>query len=186
LTLAEHNTHNLKVYIGSQNPVKIECTALAFNQVFDGKSNFTFIGKSVPSGVSDQPYDDEETYLGAYNRALELRQLFPDGKFFVGIEGGIEKTNGAMNAFAWIVILNKEMLGKSRTATFQLPPKIDEMVESGIELGDATDVLFNEQNTKIKGGTVGQLTSGIIDRTEYYRHAVVLALIPFVNTQLYT
>ena len=91
-----------------------------------------------------------------------------------------------MHAFAWIVIQSDDMIGKSRTATFQLPLQIDKMVESGIELGDATDILFNDQNTKTKGGTVGQLTSGIIDRTEYYRHAVVLALIPFVNLQLYT
>ncbi|MDZ7604802.1 MAG: inosine/xanthosine triphosphatase [Cyclobacteriaceae bacterium] len=184
--MTEQNTHELKVYIGSQNPVKIACTALAFQQVFDGKVAFTFIGESVPSGVNDQPHDDDETYQGAYNRALELKRIFPDGSFFVGIEGGIEKTNGAMNAFAWIVVLSDDMIGKSRTATFQLPLQIDKMVEWGLELGDATDILFNDQNTKIKGGTVGQLTSGIIDRTEYYRHAVVLALIPFVNTQLYT
>ena len=186
MTLTDHNTDELKVYIGSHNPVKIACTTLAFKQVFDGKRAFRFIGESVPSGVSDQPCDDDETYQGACNRAFELKRKFPDGKFFVGIEGGIEKSNGAMHAFAWIVILSDYMIGKSRTATFQLPLQIDKMVDSGLELGDATDVLFNDQNTKIKGGTVGQLTSGIIDRTEYYRHAVVLALIPFVNTPLYS
>lgn len=186
MPVTKENSVIEKVYIGSQNPVKIECTALAFDQVFEGKNTFRYIGKSVPSGVSDQPFNDEETYRGAFNRAMELKRLFPDGRFYVGIEGGIEKTNGAMNAFAWIVILNENMLGKSRTATFQLPPQIDKMVEGGFELGDATDILFNEQDTKIKGGTVGHLTSGIIDRTEYYRHAVVLALIPFVSPQLYS
>jgi len=183
--LTKHNIGEAKVFIGSQNPVKIDSTSLAFREVFDKEKVFQFIGKSVPSGVSDQPYDDEETYRGAYNRALELRRLFPEGKYFVGIEGGIEKSNSVMNAFAWIVIISGEMLGKARTATFQLPIQIEKMVESGLELGDATDVLYNDKNTKTKGGTVGQLTNGIIDRTEYYRHAVVLALIPFKNTQLY-
>jgi hypothetical protein len=42
-------------------------------------------------------------------------------------------------------------------------------------------------NSKQKGGTVGKLTNGLVDRTEYYRHAMLMALIPFmpVNQSLY-
>ena len=185
MTLTEYKNPDIVVYIGSDNPVKIECTALAFKQVFNGTNSYKFIGKSVPSGVSEQPQDDHETLHGAYNRAMTLRRLYPGGKYFVGIEGGIEKAKDEIYAFAWIVILSEGIIGKSRTAMFQLPLQINKMIESGLELGHATDILFNEQNSKIKGGTVGQLTSGIIDRTEYYRHAVVLALIPFLNTRLY-
>ena len=33
-----------------------------------------------------------------------------------------------------------------------------------------------------RDGTVGRLTNGVIDRTEYYRHALAMALIPFLNS----
>ena len=94
-----------KVYIGSLNPVKIECTRLAFQKVFTQK-DFEFLGHKVSSGVPDQPMNDRETYEGARNRAINLKSDFPDGEFWIGIEGGIESINHDMHAFAWMVILN--------------------------------------------------------------------------------
>jgi inosine/xanthosine triphosphatase len=41
------------------------------------------------------------------------------------------------------------------------------------------------ENSKHQGGTVGKLTQGVIDRTAYYEHTAILALIPFINPQLY-
>ena len=53
--------------------------------------------------------------------------------------------------------------------------------EEGHELGVADDMVFGRTNSKQGSGTVGVLTGGRIDRTEYYRHACVLALIPFLE-----
>ena len=173
-----------KVYVGSLNPVKIECTRLAFGEVF-GPDGFEFIGKSVSSDVSDQPFNDRETYLGAMKRARNLKSMFPDGTFWVGIEGGIEIINNEMHAFAWMVILHKDNHGEARTATFMLPPRIKELVEKGVELGHADDMVFNRENSKQKDGAVGILTNGIIDRTQYYKPAIILALIPFMKKDLF-
>ncbi len=174
-----------KVYIGSENPVKIECTKRGFLQVYGAESGFEFIGKSVPSGVSDQPMSHEETFRGAENRAKYLRKQYPDGTYFVGIEGGIQQNEDEMEAFAWVVILSDDLEGKARTATFQLPPKIVELIRQGVELGHADDIVFNRNNSKQGNGAVGILTGDVIDRVEYYRHAVILALIPFLNKKLY-
>ena len=48
-------------------------------------------------------------------------------------------------------------------------------------------MIFKEVNSKQKGGTVVKLTAGLIDRTEYYVHALKLALAPFLHddTALY-
>ena len=174
-----------KVYIGSENPVKIECTRIGFTQAFGDKEGFEFIGRSVPSGVSEQPMSHEETLRGAENRAKYLRTQFPDGDFFVGIEGGIQSTGDEMEAFAWVVVIGDGLEGKAQTATFQLPPRIVELIRQGIELGHADDMVFNRKNSKQGNGAVGILTGDVIDRIEYYRHAVVLALIPFLNEKLY-
>ena len=174
-----------KVYIGSENPVKVECTRIGFTEIFGVQSEFEFIGKSVVSNVSDQPMTNGETLQGATNRAENLRNMYKDGAFYVGIEGGIQKIGNEMEAFAWVVIMNGNLTGKAQTSTFQLPPKIVKLINQGVELGHADDLVFRRNNSKQGNGAVGLLTGDIIDRVEYYRHAVILALIPFINKELY-
>jgi non-canonical (house-cleaning) NTP pyrophosphatase len=52
-------------------------------------------------------------------------------------------------------------------------------------LGHADDRVFGRENSEQTNGAVGLLTKDLIDRTAYYEHAVVLALVPFVNPGLY-
>ena len=91
-----------------------------------------------------------------------------------------------MEAFAWVVVQSKEgNIGKARSATFILPRKISEFIKQGMELGHADDKVFGLENSKQKSGTVGTLTKNVSNRTEYYAQTVILALIPFVNSELY-
>lgn len=173
-----------KVVIASRNPVKIRCTEQAFIKVFPNEV-FEFTGISVPSNVSDQPITDQETLQGAINRCNNARQDQPAAEFWVGIEGGIASRNGGMDAFAWVVILSATGQGEARTASFQLPPAIVKLVNEGVELGHADDKVFKRENSKQKNGAVGILTHDLIDRAEYYEPAVILALIPFINQELY-
>jgi non-canonical (house-cleaning) NTP pyrophosphatase len=54
-----------------------------------------------------------------------------------------------------------------------------------MELGKADDLIFEQENSKQQGGSVGILTQGVINREEYYRQAIILALIPFLNKPLF-
>jgi inosine/xanthosine triphosphatase len=90
-----------------------------------------------------------------------------------------------MDAFAWIVVLSKNGCCEARTATFELPTKVVELVRGGMELGHADDQVFQRNNSKQKRGAVGLLTDNVIDRTEYYAHAVVLALVAEKNSNQY-
>ena len=173
------------VYIGSENPIKVSCVKRGFEDIFKDLDEFEFVGKSVDSGVGDQPMTNEETLLGAENRANNLRVIYPEGHFYVGIEGGIQSKGNEMEAFAWIVIQGNKMSGKAQTSTFQLPSKIVKLIHQGVELGHADDLIFNRKNSKQGNGAVGILTGNVIDRAEYYRHAIILALIPFINPELY-
>lgn len=179
----QHST-KIKVIIGSLNPVKIQCTQLAFEQAFP-ESSILVKGVSVPSGVSDQPMSDLETWQGAKNRTLKAQADFPEADYWVGIEGGVSDDAHKMEAFAWVYILSYNRNGEARTATFQLPPKIQALVRQGIELGVADDMVFNRENSKQSNGAVGILTKDLINRAGYYQPAVVLALIPFLNPELY-
>ena len=55
------------IILASNNPVKIQAALQGFQRMFPGEE-FTIREVSVPSGVSDQPFSDQETYRGAVNR----------------------------------------------------------------------------------------------------------------------
>ena len=95
---------------------------MAFQKAFSQR-DFDFLGHKVSAGVPDQPMNARKTYEGTGNRALYLKRDFPDGEFWIGIEGGIENIYQDMHASARMVILNKEKQGEARTATFILPQK---------------------------------------------------------------
>lgn len=173
-----------KVIIASESPVKNKAVRKAFNKVFNN-IDFSFESIYAPSQVSDQPVSNDETYAGAVNRANFSFNKKPNCDFWVGIEGGIEKTFDKYEAFAWVFIKSKDKKGIARTASFFLPDKVAELIEQGLELGDADDIIFGLKKSKNKNGAVGILTNNIINRTEYYSDAIILALIPFVNEGLY-
>lgn len=174
----------MHVIVTSKNPVKLEATKQAFKQVF-GDEEIQFEVVSVPSGVSDQPMSEAETIEGARNRASNAKKQTPDADYWVGIEGGVQTLNNEMLTYAWIYVLGKELEGKARSASFYLPQQIKALVESGKELGDADDIVFGKSNSKQQNGAVGILTHDIITRTALYIPAIVLALIPFKNEELY-
>ena len=138
------------------------------------------------SGVSDQPLSSYETMLGARNRAQAARLTQPEADFWVGIEGGVEPQGEELSAFAWVVVLAKDGLeGKGRTGTFFLPPAVAALIHQGKELGEADDIVFAQTNSKQKNGAIGILTGDVIDRAALYEPAVIMALVPFKNPDLY-
>ncbi|OGG76263.1 inositol monophosphatase [Candidatus Kaiserbacteria bacterium RIFCSPLOWO2_01_FULL_55_19] len=174
-----------KIIVASKNPVKIAAALSGFQKMFPHET-FEVEGVSAPSGVGEQPRNDTETFTGARNRAQNASKEVITADYWVGIEGGIEEKNSAMEAFAWVVIQAKGgAYGKGRTGTFFLPPKIAELIQQGKELGEADDIVFGRSNSKQGNGAVGILTGDVVDRTKYYTEAVVFALIPFKNIELY-
>ena len=76
-------------------------------------------------------------------------------------------------------------MGKGRTGAFFLPESVANLVRHGKELGEADDIVFGRSNSKQANGAIGILTGDVVDRTQLYEQAVILALIPFKNPQLY-
>ncbi|KAH8072685.1 hypothetical protein JL721_3328 [Aureococcus anophagefferens] len=50
-----------------------------------------------------------------------------------------------------------------------------------MELGDADDVVFSDVGSKRKGGAIAKVTHGALDRSGYYEHALICALVPFLH-----
>lgn len=172
------------ITVASRNPVKLQAALQGFRRMFPDET-FDVQGVEIQSGVSIQPMSDAETYQGALNRAIQAAELVPNSDFAVGIEGGVEERAEELVAFAWIVISGSGRVGKGRTGAFVLPPKVAELVNQGIELGEADDRVFGRTNSKQENGAIGLLTGNVLDRAGLYEMGVILALVPFKNEQLY-
>ncbi|KAK2590844.1 hypothetical protein QQS21_011481 [Conoideocrella luteorostrata] len=179
------------VIVASKNPVKIGAARDGLSRMFPN-STFEVRGISVPSGVPDQPFTDEETLRGALNRARNARDAEPSADYWIGLEGGVDAKGdeGPIQSFAWIAVVGKgkdgfgERVGRARTATYYLPDETAKLLRDGMELGHADDLVHGKTNSKHKSGSVGILTDDVVNRQSYYSEAVVLALIPFKNEQL--
>ncbi len=173
-----------RIVVASENPVKVRAALNGFRRVFPNET-FEVVGVSVPSGVSPQPFSDEETLRGARNRARIARETVPEAVAWVGMEGGVEERPEGLASFAWIIVLSNGLEGQGRTGVFILPGCVADRVRRGVELGHAIDEAFGRTGAKRAGGAIGMLTHGAMDRVELYEHAVVLALLPLRNPELY-
>jgi inosine/xanthosine triphosphatase len=171
---------NLKVVVGSTNPVKINATKKAFSRFFD---DIEVIGINVDSGVSEMPISRSEIINGAINRA---KKSLENADYGVGLEGGTHETKYGMLLMGVTAIISKNgEIGLGNTEGFILPEMIAKRIRNGEELGPVMDDIINEKDTKKKLGAVGIFTKGQITRTDSFEQSVIIALIKFINPQFY-
>ncbi|KXZ41004.1 hypothetical protein GPECTOR_1005g272 [Gonium pectorale] len=189
-------------YVASKNPVKVNAVKRALELCFPAVV-FSMVGREAPSGVPDQPHGDNQTLEGVAAASVGLglpntgaagaEAASADAALVVAIEGGVGRSSGpgsagSLECFAWVCVRDPVTGAEStaRSASFALPPPlVDLMVRDGLELGDADDKLFRRTRSKQGSGTIGHLSNGVLDRTEFYVQAAVCALLPFMQPQLY-
>lgn len=176
----------MKILVGSKNPVKIAAVKEAFSLYFD---DLEVIGINANSKVPDQPIN-EETYIGAENRARELFLLNNteslNADYFVGIEGGIQETHKKWFAFGCMCIIREdEKISFGTSAHFELPEIVIEQLLKRKELGHVMDEIMKQENTKQKGGAISFFTNGKMDRKELYIPGLISALVPFQHEKMY-
>jgi len=169
---------SITIAVGSTNPVKLAAVKAMLGRAFPQAS---FSALTVPSGVPDQPWGDEQTRLGALNRARNaLIQL--QASYGVGLEGGLVETSVGLMTCAWCAVVDeRRQVGYGGGVHMLLPPVIAEVLRQRGELGPAMDDLVNEENTKQRQGAVGILTNGLSSRQTAYEQLVAMAAAPFVT-----
>lgn len=174
-----------KIIVASLNPVKIAAAELAFKRVFP-EEIINIQGVAAKSEVSDQPLSNEETYLGALNRIKSAQALLKEADFYIAFEGGVADVNGVLEEFAWIIVSDNSRISHSRSASFSTPTILrDLVINQGLEMGEAADIVFNDENIKQKMGVVGCLSKGLVNRSDLYVQPAILALLPFIHPDLY-
>lgn len=80
---------------------------------------------------------------------------------------------------------DKPIISLAKTGSFMLPPAMSDLIKKGMELGDADDKISGRTKSKHGSGTVGYLSNGMIGRSSYYVHAIILALVPWIRPDMY-
>ena len=173
------------VIVGSTNPVKIEAAKEAFSNYFP---ELEVQGIEVPSGVAAQPFGDD-MFKGAEQRAKAVRSLAQKknikADYCIGIEAGVLNLYSRWFTMGCVCILHGNKIGFGTSSLFELPLSIVAQLQQGEELGHLFDAIAGTENIKQKGGAIGYLTKGIMNRKQLQVPAVVMALVPLLNGELY-
>lgn len=166
------------IAVGSTNPVKLAAAEAILRKAFP-EANFVPI--AVSSQVPEQPWGEEQTRLGAFNRASQA--LAEAGaNLGVGLEGGLMETPVGLMTCAWCAIVDdRGKVGYGGGIHILLPPLIADVLQRHGELGPVMDALVNEEDTKRGRGAVGILTNGLTNRQTAYEQLVAMAAAPFVT-----
>ncbi len=174
----------VKAVVGSRNPVKIAATRQVLRRVYD--DDVQVDGFDVESGVSDQPWGDEETLRGAVNRA-QAALAVDDAALGVGLEGGLVEVDGRVFTCAWCAVERADgTSGIGGGANLLLPSPAAEAVRGGAELGPTMDAMTGLHNTKQRQGAIGVLTRGYLDRQSAYEHILTLAMARLLSPSYYS
>lgn len=175
----------MKILMGTKNPGKIEGARQAFEKYFD---DVEIEGFSSDSEVPAQPVNDQ-ILQGARNRVKNLKKYAKENNieadFYIASEAGITDKLGVWLDFNLALIEDKngiQSVGVSQG--FPVPEKyIDEI--KATEFGKVMDRLFNGKDLgKAKGG-INFLTKDEVTRIDLTRNAFVMALIKFINGDIW-
>jgi inosine/xanthosine triphosphatase len=173
----------MKIYVGSQNPTKIDATRAVFKEVFP-ENNIDISGIAVESRVPDQPLNDD-VLKGAIERA---KGSLRDADYAVGIEAGLI-TNVMLNTqldVQYCVIIDQSgQMSFGHGPGFYYPQIILDEVSSGKSVGEAMTTFTGIKDIGKTIGAIGYLSKGSLSRTELTRQAVLMAMIPRIRSELY-
>lgn len=175
----------MKILMGTKNPGKIEGAKQAFERYFD---NVEISGIPVNSDVSNQPFN-EEILQGAKNRVKNLKEYAIQNNivadYYVATEAGIFDSLGELIDINSAVIEDSnglQSIGISQG--FQIPDKyIDEIKET--ELGAVMNRIFNGTELNKGNGGISILTRDEITRIDLTRNACIMALIKYLNGEIW-
>ena len=169
----------LVVHVGSVNPVKIEAVRQVFSKFFP---ELEIEGSVTRTSVPDEPWEDD-VKRGAKERAWQVMQNADIG---VGIEAGLFRREDGIYDVQYCAILDK--MGRYTFGTgpgFRYPPMIEPELVKGSTVGDVFAEKIVGESIGRKGGAIGYLTNGVLKRQELTESAVLAAMVPRINKELY-
>ncbi|UCD01562.1 MAG: inosine/xanthosine triphosphatase [Promethearchaeota archaeon] len=184
----------LNICVGSLNPTKINAVQVAFSRYF---KNYRVYSTEVDSKVSNQPIGLKNIIEGAINRAnhslnyMISKKKIQHNIFGVGIEAGLVEvpyTKSGFMDFQFCAIINEnEKISLGSGIAFEYPKFVIDQIlqDNDTEIGEIIGNLAGNANLKNESGAISFLSKNTLTRTEILIQAVICALLPFINRELY-
>lgn len=188
----------MRIALASKRQPKIDAVQEAARRVrslgIPGWERIELLTLSVATIAPEMPLTDEELMDGARLRVIELIRLLyrepvkPD--LYVGLEGGLHRTmyNGTELYFlrGWAFVSDGLDGYFGSSPSIFLPEAISSAVVGGKEeLGTVIDRASGMSDVRSRQGTWGVLTKNMIVRSDSFVLALLAALAPFYNAQVY-
>jgi inosine/xanthosine triphosphatase len=183
------------IFVGSSNPVKIDAVKTATMQSWP---HAVIASVEVASGVPVQPMGDDQTRLGARNRAVGalefgLKNVSPIADRInadrinsnhispeligIGLEGGVFQNDGELWDTVWVAVADSTgRVVDANGSRFKIPTQIAEPILAGQEMGDVVASLSRIENLKQKQGMMGLVTNNFLTRSEAYSAIAKMAI----------
>ena len=174
------------VVVASTSPAKVDAVQRAVERIgaFDRSFSKATVRTLDVTGISPQmPMTDKETLDGARLRASTAAHSVQPPFIAIGLEGGLS-ADPLVTLTSWAAATDGKRWGYGAGGRIVLPDAVMTQVRTGRELGDVIDELAGAQ---IRGtrGAWGWLTRDLVGRRQALLTAVLAALAPFYNSQLY-
>lgn len=170
----------MRIAVGTKNGAKLEAVREIIKD-YSHLADAQVEGVGTQSGVADQPKSLKETIEGAINRA---RASKGHAEYGIGIESGLMEVpytkGGYMDVCACAIYDGTEFhLGLSSAWEFPDANITKLMIMEGMDMSKAINHvgMTNNANIGAAEGAIGILTKGRVDRKEYSKQALRMALI---------
>jgi inosine/xanthosine triphosphatase len=177
----------MRIAVGSTNPTKVKAVENVMRKIY---GDVEVVSVEVESGVPDQPIGIEEIARGVINRAKKALEK-TNADLGVGIEAGIYPFPGTLTGYLDVQVCavvspdGKVTIGHG--PGFEYPPVvIERILKEGVEAGVAMGELVRDPELKRKVGAIGVLSKGLLTRKELNEIAVLMAMIPRLNSELFS
>ncbi|MEM3882876.1 MAG: inosine/xanthosine triphosphatase [Candidatus Methanomethyliaceae archaeon] len=174
------------VAVGTSNPVKVKAVENVFSKFF----RVTVVMRRVTPKAPPQPIGLDATIEGAISRARGALDADPNAEFGVGIEAGIipipQTLSGYMDQQFAAVVDRSGRVTLGGGPSFEYPRfLVNRVLDERIEVNKVMAELTGEPFLGHKEGTIGYFSKGALNRTTLTEFAVLMALIPRLNEDLY-
>ncbi|HET6862839.1 MAG TPA: inosine/xanthosine triphosphatase [Pyrinomonadaceae bacterium] len=152
------------------------------------------VARRVEVNVPAMPLTDWQLMQGARERALAAEQALKvrrlDADIYVGLEGGFHSISieGEWHTFlrGWAYATDGERGAFGAAPSISVPPEIvKSVVEGRRELGEVIDQVTGGRDIRSRQGAWGVLSRDLVTRSMSFELALIAALAPFYNAQMY-
>lgn len=175
------------VAVGSSNPVKVQAVRNVFSLFFP-KVDVVMV--EVRSVVPSQPIGIDETIRGAIGRAKRALEQEKCAEMGVGIEAGLLPVPHSVSG--WMDQQYAAIADRHRRVTiggglsFEYPARVVlQVLSTKTEVGKVMDRLTGIEGLGRRQGGVGYFSKGALDRVRLSELAVLMAMIPRLNEEMY-